>query len=51
MQFVAEDDQEQLVPDEIKAGRRRYSSDRSEQTQQLRGQQEEDGYGGERISV
>lgn len=45
-----EDDKEQLVPSDENEGRRSYSSDRREQTQQLRDQQEEPRYGSERIS-
>lgn len=50
LQFVVEDDKEQLVPSDENEGRRSYFSDRREQTQQLRDQQEEPRYGSERIS-
>lgn len=50
-QYVVEDDREQLVPDDESSGARRRSfSDRKEQKQGLRGQQEGASYGSERIS-
>jgi len=51
LQFVVEDDEEQLVPRDEDEGRRRYSSDRREQTQEMGDQQEGARYGGERNSL
>ena len=46
LQFVVEDDRERLVP-----GDENDLSDREGQTQELRSQQGEPGYGSERISL
>ena len=51
LQFVVEDEREQLVPSDENEARRRSSSDRREQTQQLRGQQGQPRYGSKRISL
>ena len=50
LQFVVEDDQKPFAQSDENETRRRFSSDRREQTQQLRGQQGQLGYGSEKIS-
>ena len=50
LQFVVEDDHKPLAQNDENETWRRFSSDRREQTQQLRGQQGQLGYGSEKIS-